>query len=89
MNGWHSTPELLEERELLRRQIAPGIIAVPLLGIVGFVVMVTTGSEAAGWAAGAGVIILALLTAYRVIELKLVEARLAYRILGRARGRTR
>ncbi len=83
MNGWHSTPELLEERETLRRQIGPGLLAVPVMGIVGLAVTVTIGGEVAGWVAGAGVLTLALVTASRTIELKLVEARLAYRILGR------
>ncbi len=87
MNGWHSTPEMLEERDVLRKQILRGIVGVPLLGIVGFVLMVASGSAAVGWVAGAGAVYLALFTATRIVELKLVEARLAYRILGR--GRTR
>ncbi len=87
MNGWHSTPEMLEERDVLRSQISRGIAAVPLLGILGLAVMLATGSQYPGWVAGAGVIYTALLTLSRVVELKLVEARLAYRILGRRRTR--
>ncbi len=87
MNGWHSTPEMLEEREVLRTQILRGIVGVPLLGIAGFVVMVASGSAPVGVPAGAVAVYLALRTATRIVELRLVEARLAYRILGRRRTR--
>ncbi len=87
MNGWHSTPEMLEERDVLRKQILRGIVGVPLLGIVGFVVLVATGSETAAWIAGASVFILAVFTVHCIGMLRLVEARLAYRILGRRRTR--